>query len=58
MGLKCHVRELVSALAISLENSLTSERDLYELVTEEEFEIVRLTKTERKNEIIKGINVN
>ena len=58
MGLKCHIKELVSALTICLENSLMTERELYELVTEEEFEIVRLSKAERKNEIIKGIKVN
>lgn len=57
MGLMCHVKEIVRALAISLEKSLLSELELYDRVTEEEFEVVRLSKAERKKEIIKNINV-
>ncbi|OXU22666.1 hypothetical protein TSAR_016242 [Trichomalopsis sarcophagae] len=56
MGLMCHVKELVRALAISLENSLLNELELYDRVTEEEFEVVRLSKAERKQEIVKSVN--
>jgi ionotropic glutamate receptor len=57
MGLMCHIKEMVKALAVSLENSLLSELELYDRVTEEEFEVVRLSKLERKKEIIKSLNV-
>ncbi|XP_023248636.1 ionotropic receptor 93a [Copidosoma floridanum] len=56
MGLACHVKEMIRALAKSLENSLMSEQELYDRVTEEEFEVVRLTKAERKVEIIRNMN--
>ncbi|XP_023313506.1 ionotropic receptor 93a [Trichogramma pretiosum] len=56
MGLTCHLSELVRALALSLEQSLHAELELYERVTEEEFEVVRLSKAERQREIISNVN--
>ncbi|XP_011501036.1 PREDICTED: glutamate receptor ionotropic, delta-1, partial [Ceratosolen solmsi marchali] len=56
MGLMCHIKEMMKALAISLENSLLTELELYDRVTEEEFEVVRLSKTDRKKEIIRSMN--
>ena len=58
MGLICHVKELMKALAISLENSLTRELELYDRVTEEEFEIVRQSKSERRKEILTDMSVS
>ncbi|CAB0040639.1 unnamed protein product [Trichogramma brassicae] len=55
-GLTCHLSELVRALALSLEQSLHAELELYERVTEEEFEVVRLSKAERQREIISNVN--
>lgn len=57
MGLTCHIKEFVRSLAMSLESSLKTELELYDSVTEEEFEVVRLSKAERKDEIIKSVNV-
>ena len=54
----CHVKELMKALAISLENSLTRELELYDRVTEEEFEIVRQSKSERRKEILTDMSVS
>lgn len=57
MGLFCHVKEIIKALAKSLEDSLETENELYQTVTEEEFEVVRLSKAERKRELLKNIMV-
>ncbi|XP_063979673.1 ionotropic receptor 93a isoform X2 [Diachasmimorpha longicaudata] len=54
-GATCHARELVGALGIALEKSLSMEIELYDRVTEEEFEEAGLTKFVRSRNIIKYI---
>ena len=41
-----------------MEASLQNEIDLYSRVTEEEFEVLRLTKIERAKEVIQSANVS
>nr|QHN69192.1 ionotropic receptor 11 [Sirex nitobei] len=56
IGLMCHVREVMRAVAVALENSLLNEIELYDEMTDEEFEVTRLTKYERHQEIIQNMN--
>lgn len=53
----CHIQELIVALVNALKLSLMTEIELYNHVSDEEFEIVRLTKRERHREIVKYIKV-
>lgn len=53
----CHIQELIVALANALKLSLMTEIELYNHVSDEEFEIVRLNKRERHREILKHIKV-
>lgn len=55
--LMCHVQELVSALSNALKLSLMIEMELYNRVSEEEFQLIRLNKRERRREILKNIKV-
>ncbi|XP_011297147.1 uncharacterized protein Ir93a [Fopius arisanus] len=52
-GATCHAREMIGALGIALERSLSMEIELYDRVTEEEFEEAGLTKIVRSRNIIK-----
>ncbi|XP_050459393.1 ionotropic receptor 93a-like [Cataglyphis hispanica] len=54
-SLMCHIQELIVALVNALKLSLMTEIELYNHVSDEEFEIVRLTKRERHREIVKYI---
>lgn len=56
-SLMCHIKELVAALANALKLSLMTEIELYSHVSDEEFEIIRLSKRERRREILKLIKV-
>ncbi|KYN11033.1 Glutamate receptor delta-2 subunit [Trachymyrmex cornetzi] len=42
VSLKCHIQELVSALANALKMSLMTEIELYSHITDEEFELIQL----------------
>lgn len=53
----CHIQELIVALVNALKLSLMTEIELYNHVSDEEFEIVRLNKRERRREIVKHIKV-
>nr|ARN17849.1 ionotropic receptor 3 [Cephus cinctus] len=55
INLDCYGKEIIRALAITLDNAYVKEIELYEQVTDEEFEIVRLTKAERRREIIENM---
>ncbi|XP_014486779.1 PREDICTED: glutamate receptor ionotropic, delta-2-like [Dinoponera quadriceps] len=55
--LMCHVQELVSALANALKLSLMIEIELYNHVSDEEFELIRLNKREKRREILKNIQI-
>ncbi|THK33261.1 ionotropic receptor 93a [Diachasma alloeum] len=57
-GATCHVRELVGALGIALEKSLSMEIELYNRVTEEEFEQAGTTKFVRSRNFIKYIRAS
>lgn len=48
---------LISALSNALKMSLMIEIELYSHMTDEEFELVRLNKQERRQEILKSIKV-
>ncbi|XP_029675153.1 ionotropic receptor 93a-like [Formica exsecta] len=56
-SLMCHIQELIVALANALKLSLMTEIELYNHVSDEEFEIVRLNKRERHREILKHIKI-
>lgn len=53
----CHIQELTMAMNNALKMSLMTEIELYNHVSSEEFEIVRLNKRERRREILKFIRV-
>ncbi|XP_011865667.1 PREDICTED: glutamate receptor ionotropic, delta-2-like isoform X2 [Vollenhovia emeryi] len=57
VSLKCHIQELVSGLANALRMSLMTEIELYSHMSDEDFELVRLNKLERRQEILKNINI-
>lgn len=56
-GLICYVRELTRALAVGTESSLAKEIALSDHVAEEEFEAIRLTKRERRREVLDKMEV-
>ncbi|EFN86026.1 Glutamate receptor delta-2 subunit [Harpegnathos saltator] len=55
--LLCRVQELIGSLANALKLSLMIEIELYNRVSEEEFEFIRLNKRERRREILKNIQI-
>nr|XP_012227959.1 PREDICTED: uncharacterized protein LOC105675403 isoform X2 [Linepithema humile] len=55
--LMCHVQELIAALSNALKLSLMTEMELYNRMSEEEFELIRLNKNERRQEILKNIKI-
>lgn len=55
--MKCHIQELVATLANALKISLITEIELYSHISDEEFELVRLNKLQRRQEILKNIRV-
>ncbi|EZA54910.1 ObirIr93a [Ooceraea biroi] len=57
IGLMCHITELVIALSDALKLSLMIEIELYNRVSYEEFELLRLNKAERRQEILKNIRI-
>ncbi|XP_012536819.1 ionotropic receptor 93a isoform X2 [Monomorium pharaonis] len=57
VSLKCNIQELVAALAYALKISLLNEIELYSHINDEEFELVRLNKHERRQEILKNIRM-
>ncbi|XP_011686860.1 PREDICTED: glutamate receptor ionotropic, delta-2-like [Wasmannia auropunctata] len=57
VSLKCHIQELVAALGNALKISLMTEIELYSHMSDEEFELVRLNKFERRREILKNIKI-
>ncbi|XP_015433115.1 PREDICTED: uncharacterized protein LOC107189154 [Dufourea novaeangliae] len=52
-----YVKELVGALARALEYSVRNEIELVKRIGDENFEIVRLTKHERRHEMLKNIKM-
>lgn len=58
MGLECHAKEMVSSLTAGLKNVLGQELELYEKITDEEFESVRMTKAERCEHLVAFIRVS
>lgn len=52
------MEKLIQALAKALEYSLTNEIDLFKSMEEEKFEMIRLTKRERRAELLKNIRVS
>ncbi|XP_018392556.1 PREDICTED: uncharacterized protein LOC108771698 [Cyphomyrmex costatus] len=57
VSLKCHIQELIMALGNGLKMSLMTEVELYSHMTDEEFELVRLNKQERRQEVLKSIKI-
>ncbi|XP_029164005.1 ionotropic receptor 93a-like [Nylanderia fulva] len=54
-NLMCRIHELIMALGNALKLSLMTEIELYSHVSDEEFQIIRLSKRERRREILKLI---
>lgn len=54
----CYAREMVGAVAIALEKVLSIEIDLYDRVTEEEFETTGFSKMARSQNILEYLRVN
>ncbi|XP_039311074.1 ionotropic receptor 93a-like [Solenopsis invicta] len=57
VSLKCHIQELVAAFVNALKISLMTEIELFSHLSDEEFELVRLNKAERRREILKNIRI-
>ncbi|KAG7190375.1 hypothetical protein KM043_006484 [Ampulex compressa] len=57
-GLACYIGKAIKAVAKAFEHSLLTEIELYGRVNSEEFDIIRLTKSERRREILKNSKVN
>ncbi|KAL6263497.1 hypothetical protein P5V15_006288 [Pogonomyrmex californicus] len=57
VSLKCHIQELVGALVNALKLSFMIEIELYSHMSDEEFELVRLNKHEKRQEILKNIRI-
>ncbi|XP_077271963.1 LOW QUALITY PROTEIN: ionotropic receptor 93a [Temnothorax americanus] len=57
VSLKCYIQELVAALANALRLSLLTEIELHSHMTDEEFELIRLNKLEKRQEILKNIKI-
>lgn len=53
----CHVQEIVTAVINALKLSLMIEIELYNRVSEDEFQHIRLKKHERRREILKDVRV-
>ena len=56
--LMCYVKELIQALAKALEYSLQNEINLFKRIEEENFQMIRLTKRERRTELLKNVRVS
>ncbi|CAD1474571.1 unnamed protein product, partial [Heterotrigona itama] len=56
--LMCYVQELIQALAKALEYSLKNEINLFKKIEEENFQMIRLTKRERRTELLKNVRVS
>ncbi|XP_076678250.1 ionotropic receptor 93a-like [Andrena cerasifolii] len=57
-NLTCYVKELIQALAGALEYSLMNEIELLKRVGDEDYEIVRMFKRERRRQILKNIRAH
>ncbi|KAK1122819.1 hypothetical protein K0M31_009261 [Melipona bicolor] len=55
--LMCYVQELIQALAKALEYSLKNEINLFKRFEEENFQMIRLTKHERRTELLKNVRI-
>ncbi|CAK9824580.1 Ionotropic receptor 93a [Anthophora retusa] len=56
--LMCYIKELIEALSKVLEHSLINEIDLLRRAGKEEFDLVRLTKRERRKEILGNVTIH
>lgn len=56
-GLKCHIEELLEAFAKALDAAVQEEFDLSSLVSDEEWEAIRPTKSERRDSLLSSIKV-
>ncbi|KAK9295911.1 hypothetical protein QLX08_009886 [Tetragonisca angustula] len=57
VDLMCYVQELIQALAKALEYSLENEINLFKRIEEENFQMIRLTKRERRTELLKNVRI-
>nr|XP_033341070.1 ionotropic receptor 93a-like [Megalopta genalis] len=57
MNLKQYIKWLVRALARALDTSVRTESELLKRIGDEDFEITRLTKKERRHEVLKNIRI-
>lgn len=51
-GVKCHANELLKSFALALSRAIREEASFYQQISDEEWEIVRPSKRQRRNEII------
>ncbi|XP_043276414.1 ionotropic receptor 93a isoform X4 [Venturia canescens] len=52
VGLECHAKEMVTSLIAGLTSARRQEVELYEKITDEEFDAVRMTKAERCEQLV------
>lgn len=57
-NLLCHAEELVGNLAVALDYSIEEEIRLSEQVSDEEWEVIKPTKQERREAILNFMKVN
>ncbi|XP_016772034.2 ionotropic receptor 93a isoform X5 [Apis mellifera] len=56
--LKCYIKDLIEALAKALEYSLKNEIELFKRMNEDEFEMIRLTKSKKRAELLKNVRIH
>lgn len=54
-GLKCHSNELLKAFVLGLSKQIKEEKAVYGQISDEEWEVIRLTKRERRDSILKFV---
>lgn len=52
------MKDLIEALAKALEYSLKNEIELFKRMNEDEFEMIRLTKSKKRAELLKNVRVS
>lgn len=55
VGLICHVKDILKAFAFALDSAILEEQEIFNLVSDEEWEAIRPTNTERKKMLLKRI---
>lgn len=56
-GLKCHAEEILEGFTRALDSAIVDETELASQVSDEEWEAIRPSKLERRNDLLKNVKV-